>query len=186
MNQTASPLLRLPAELRNKIFQSSIAKNLFVLEDPSQAPVLAMNNIGLLSSCRQIYHEVKGLVPFRPRPVLRIGKNIHPLNFFRVNCGISSGYGEYKINSAIQILEIDNAFFKVFYSDVSLYRYLQGRKPYKTSGWLPEIFPNLKRIVVRGFDLRHSEDLKFCMVTLFENVCFGISKNRRRVEYVFV
>ena len=185
MNHTASPLLRLPAELRNKIFQSSIAKNLFVLEDPSQAPVLVMNNIGVLSSCRQIYHEVKGLVPFRPRPVLRIGENVHPRKFFRVNYE-NRGYGEYKINSAIQVLEISGAFFKVFYSDDSIYRYLQGYQPYKSSGWLPEIFPNLKRIVVDGFDLQHSEDLKFCMVTLFENVCFGISKNRRRVEYVFV
>lgn len=112
MNQTASPLLRLPRELRDKIFLSSIViKKVFVLEILSQVPIPAMSNVGLLASCRQINHEVKiqipdthmlsrcccpsccrfnheaeSLVPDAPTLSLRLGENIYPHRFFRAAC----------------------------------------------------------------------------------------------------
>ena len=211
MNQTTSPLLRLPRELRDKIFSSSIVlKKVFVLEDLSQAPIPYMSNVGLLASCRQINHEVKiqipdthmlsrcccpsccrfnheaeSLVPDAPTLSLRLGENIYPHRFFRAN-GENSGLPKYDFNWEVQVLEINSAFFKLFSTD-SLHYYLHGNQPCK-SGWLREIFPNLKRIEVHGYselDLQH-EILKDFQLENFGFICWGVWAKDSRVEVAFV
>ena len=205
MNQTTSPLLRLPRELRDKIFSSSIVlKKVFVLEDLSQAPIPYMSNVGLLASCRQINNEVKSLIPATPRlfrcccpkccqdlfpdtPItsLRLGENIHPHRFFRAN-GENSGFANYDSNWKVQVLEINSAFFKLFSTD-SLHYYLHGNQPRK-AGWLEEIFPYLERVEVHGYselDLQH-EILKDFQLENFGFICWGVWAKDSRVEVAFV
>ena len=205
MNQTASPLLRLPRELRDKIFLSSIVlKKVLVLEDLSQVPIPSMSNVGLLASCRQINHEVKSMIPVTPilsrcccplccrdlfldTPILslRLGENIYPHRFFRAN-GENSGFAKYDCNWEVQVLEINSAFFKLFSTD-SLHYYLHGNQPRK-AGWLEEIFPYLERVEVHGYselDLQH-EILKDFQLENFELICLGVWAKYSRVGIVFI
>jgi hypothetical protein len=181
INQTASPLLRLPAELRNKIFQSSIVQKKFILDDPSQVLVPVMSNVGLLSSCRQINHEVAGLVPYSP--VLRLGEYVCPCEFFPTD-GEDGGFGKYRINQAVQVLEITNVFLKLFSTDY-LDFYINDDHERK---WLPEIFPNLKPVEVYdcgGLDSQ-VEILKEPEVDNFRLICYGVDAERSCVEVVLI
>jgi hypothetical protein len=181
MNQTASPLLRLPAELRNKIFQSAIVHNKFLVEDPSQAPVPVMSNVGLLLSCRQINHEAAGLVPYSP--VVRVGEYVCPCEFFPVE-GVDGGFGKYKINEAVQVLEITKVFFNLFSTDYLDFWIDDDRE----RNWLSEIFPNLKRVAVYdcgGLDSQ-DETLKESEVEIFRLICYGSDADPLDVEVVLI
>ncbi|KAF2253363.1 hypothetical protein BU26DRAFT_399624, partial [Trematosphaeria pertusa] len=62
-NQRESPLLRLPAELRNKIYSYVLGGRLWELKDTLTAGSREKNSMSLLRVCRQINAETASL-PF--------------------------------------------------------------------------------------------------------------------------
>jgi hypothetical protein len=58
-----SPLLRMPAEIRNKIFRYALGGRTLVIHRPDMITNREKNSLALLATCRQLYAET-ALVPF--------------------------------------------------------------------------------------------------------------------------
>lgn len=72
-NQKNSPLLRLPAELRNKIYVLAAETNIMLIDDGPPCPRFTGILSPLLLSCRQTYNETR---KYNTRAVLRLSGRV--------------------------------------------------------------------------------------------------------------
>lgn len=147
-NKTASPLLRLPAELRIEIYK--LVSEKFVLDRFHKRPVqITRTRVPLLSTCRQVRDEASDLDD--QSHVLRLETHVSHINFIGTG-GEGSSSSEHAMNGKIHTLEIHKSVIQLSNLQIDLFFLYCLDIPRVR---LQNIFPNVKRVELYG-DFNHS------------------------------
>lgn len=167
-NQLNSPLLRLPAEIRNLVYIYTFT-NSVIWAPPRRGYQSATNPIGLIHCCRLLHHEANAL--FFPTATFALGSVGCLFNYKDITTAIGVGLCAQITSVEIHITQAELQSQHSMHPMSKIH--VRVKRQAKDNSEAP---PALERVYVRGSKLWSSEKSPKTRASLVRGLCFAFGK----------